>query len=70
MSPQIISEPQVKNRSNPGVPAEEKLFLVEDRYPVAIVASRAVDPVGSPLSTTIDQDEQSTSTSPTKGVEE
>ncbi|GKD79387.1 hypothetical protein Tco_1342008, partial [Tanacetum coccineum] len=34
-------------------------------YPVAIVASRAVDPVGSPSSTTIDQDEQSTSTSPT-----
>ncbi|GJZ93488.1 hypothetical protein Tco_0665553 [Tanacetum coccineum] len=33
--------------------------------PVAIVASRAVDPVGSPSSTTIDQDEQSTSTSPT-----
>ncbi|GJV20270.1 hypothetical protein Tco_1369290 [Tanacetum coccineum] len=33
--------------------------------PVAIVASRAVDPVGSPASTTIDQDEQSTSTSPT-----
>ncbi|GJU41883.1 retrovirus-related pol polyprotein from transposon TNT 1-94 [Tanacetum coccineum] len=32
---------------------------------VAIVASRAVDPVGSPSSTTIDQDEQSTSTSPT-----
>ncbi|GJT39003.1 retrovirus-related pol polyprotein from transposon TNT 1-94 [Tanacetum coccineum] len=32
-------------------------------YPVAIVASRAVDPVGSPSSTTIDQDEQSTSTS-------
>ncbi|GJZ56315.1 retrovirus-related pol polyprotein from transposon TNT 1-94 [Tanacetum coccineum] len=31
----------------------------------AIVASRAVDPVGSPASTTIDQDEQSTSTSPT-----
>ncbi|GJZ02620.1 hypothetical protein Tco_0520581 [Tanacetum coccineum] len=31
----------------------------------AIVASRAVDPVGSPSSTTIDQDEQSTSTSPT-----
>ncbi|GKC81686.1 ALP1-like protein [Tanacetum coccineum] len=30
-----------------------------------IVASRAVDPVGSPSSTTIDQDEQSTSTSPT-----
>ncbi|GKB01587.1 hypothetical protein Tco_0829631 [Tanacetum coccineum] len=34
-------------------------------YQVAIVASRAVDPVGSPSSTTIDQDEQSTSTSPT-----
>ncbi|GJU15612.1 hypothetical protein Tco_1143578 [Tanacetum coccineum] len=33
--------------------------------PVAIVASRAVDPVGSPSSTTNDQDEQSTSTSPT-----
>ncbi|GJW80220.1 hypothetical protein Tco_0144195 [Tanacetum coccineum] len=33
--------------------------------PVAIVASRAVDPVGSPSSTTIDQDEQSTSTLPT-----
>ncbi|GKE12502.1 hypothetical protein Tco_1416053 [Tanacetum coccineum] len=33
--------------------------------PVAIVASRVVDPVGSPSSTTIDQDEQSTSTSPT-----
>ncbi|GJY07456.1 putative zinc finger, CCHC-type containing protein, partial [Tanacetum coccineum] len=33
--------------------------------PVAIVASRAVDPVGSPSSTTIDQDEQSTSTSQT-----
>ncbi|GKB02501.1 hypothetical protein Tco_0830590, partial [Tanacetum coccineum] len=33
--------------------------------PVAIVASRAVDLVGSPSSTTIDQDEQSTSTSPT-----
>ncbi|GJT73586.1 hypothetical protein Tco_1032872 [Tanacetum coccineum] len=33
--------------------------------PVAIVASRAVDPVGSPSSTTIDQDEQSTSTPPT-----
>ncbi|GJX11011.1 retrovirus-related pol polyprotein from transposon TNT 1-94 [Tanacetum coccineum] len=32
--------------------------------PVAIVASRAVDPVGSP-SSNIDQDEQSTSTSPT-----
>ncbi|GJX28825.1 retrovirus-related pol polyprotein from transposon TNT 1-94 [Tanacetum coccineum] len=32
---------------------------------IAIVASRAVDPVGSPSSTTIDQDEQSTSTSPT-----
>ncbi|GKF16182.1 hypothetical protein Tco_0061100, partial [Tanacetum coccineum] len=34
-------------------------------YPVAIVASRAVNPVGSPSSTTIDQDEQSTTTSPT-----
>ncbi|GKD29587.1 retrovirus-related pol polyprotein from transposon TNT 1-94, partial [Tanacetum coccineum] len=33
--------------------------------PVAIVASRAVDPFGSPSSTPIDQDEQSTSTSPT-----
>ncbi|GJT40991.1 hypothetical protein Tco_0940856 [Tanacetum coccineum] len=33
--------------------------------PVAIVTSRAVDPIGSPSSTTIDQDEQSTSTSPT-----
>ncbi|GJY73950.1 hypothetical protein Tco_0478381 [Tanacetum coccineum] len=33
--------------------------------PVAIVASRAVDPVGSPSSTTIDQDEQSLVTSPT-----
>ncbi|GJY99146.1 hypothetical protein Tco_0516576 [Tanacetum coccineum] len=32
---------------------------------VAIVASRAVDPVGSSSSTTIDQDEQSTSTLPT-----
>ncbi|GJU39360.1 hypothetical protein Tco_1192317 [Tanacetum coccineum] len=37
----------------------------EETNPVAIVASRAVDPVGSPSSTTIDQDEQSTSTSPT-----
>ncbi|GJZ83407.1 retrovirus-related pol polyprotein from transposon TNT 1-94 [Tanacetum coccineum] len=37
----------------------------EGTDPVAIVASRAVDPVGSPSSTTIDQDEQSTSTSPT-----
>ncbi|GJW68220.1 hypothetical protein Tco_0122644 [Tanacetum coccineum] len=33
--------------------------------PVAIVASRAVDPVGSPSSTTNDQDEQSTITSQT-----
>ncbi|GJZ14548.1 hypothetical protein Tco_0550225, partial [Tanacetum coccineum] len=37
----------------------------EQFNPVAIVASRAVDPVGSPSSTTIDQDEQSSSTSPT-----
>ncbi|GJV91893.1 hypothetical protein Tco_1539706 [Tanacetum coccineum] len=33
--------------------------------PVAIVALRAVDLIGSPSSTTIDQDEQSTSTLPT-----
>ncbi|GJY32804.1 hypothetical protein Tco_0417273 [Tanacetum coccineum] len=38
---------------------------LQQSNPVAIVASRAVDPVGSPSSTTIDQDEQSTSTSPT-----
>nr|GEZ13064.1 hypothetical protein [Tanacetum cinerariifolium] len=31
----------------------------------AVVASRAVDPAGSPSSTTIDQDVPSTSTSPT-----
>ncbi|GJU51942.1 hypothetical protein Tco_1221497 [Tanacetum coccineum] len=44
-----------------------KLSLILKKYinPVAIVASRAVDLVGSPSSTTIDQDEQSTSTSPT-----
>ncbi|GJZ60073.1 hypothetical protein Tco_0615889 [Tanacetum coccineum] len=42
-----------------------KLNFSNTIYPVAIVASRAVDPVGSPSSTTIDQDEQSTSTSPT-----
>ncbi|GJR61897.1 hypothetical protein Tco_1504059 [Tanacetum coccineum] len=33
--------------------------------PVAVAASRPVDPVGSPLSTTIDQDVPPTSTSPT-----
>ncbi|GJX79857.1 retrovirus-related pol polyprotein from transposon TNT 1-94, partial [Tanacetum coccineum] len=38
---------------------------VVDPVPVAIVASRVVDLVGSPSSTTNDQDEQSTSTSPT-----
>ncbi|GJS73223.1 retrovirus-related pol polyprotein from transposon TNT 1-94 [Tanacetum coccineum] len=42
-----------------------KVDLSNPEDPVAIVASRAVDPVGSPSSTTIDQDEQSTSTSPT-----
>ncbi|GJX47919.1 hypothetical protein Tco_0273109 [Tanacetum coccineum] len=40
-------------------------YISSGLYLVAIVASRAVDPVGSPSSTTIDQDEQSTSTSPT-----
>ncbi|GJU49613.1 hypothetical protein Tco_1219168 [Tanacetum coccineum] len=34
------------------------------QFELAIVVQRAVDPVGSPSSTTIDQDEQSTSTSP------
>ncbi|GKB22705.1 hypothetical protein Tco_0862106, partial [Tanacetum coccineum] len=33
--------------------------------PVAVAAPRAVDPVGSPSSTTIDQDVPSASTSPT-----
>ncbi|GJW19673.1 retrovirus-related pol polyprotein from transposon TNT 1-94 [Tanacetum coccineum] len=40
-------------------------YISSGLYLVAIVASRAVDLVGSPSSTTIDQDEQYTSTSPT-----
>ncbi|GJW87608.1 hypothetical protein Tco_0162948 [Tanacetum coccineum] len=44
--------------------AKADLEVQLSTYLVAIVASRAVDPVGSPSSTTIDQDEQSTSTSP------
>ncbi|GJT11146.1 hypothetical protein Tco_0858188 [Tanacetum coccineum] len=44
--------------------AEEEYYALTYNSGKAIVASRAVDPVGSPSSTTIDQDEQSTSTSP------
>ncbi|GJT58091.1 putative ribonuclease H-like domain-containing protein [Tanacetum coccineum] len=53
---EIISSEPAPSLMTPG-------YISSD--PVAIVASRAVDPVGSPSSTTIDQDEQSTSTSPT-----
>ncbi|GJU09642.1 retrovirus-related pol polyprotein from transposon TNT 1-94 [Tanacetum coccineum] len=52
----------VKNHSLQLSPPTSAL---QQSIPVAIVASRAVDPVGSPSSTTNDQDEQSTSTSPT-----
>ncbi|GJW58880.1 hypothetical protein Tco_0105611 [Tanacetum coccineum] len=39
--------------------------MIDDIYPVAVAAPRPVDPAGSPLSTTIDQDVPSASTSPT-----
>ncbi|GJQ99178.1 retrovirus-related pol polyprotein from transposon TNT 1-94 [Tanacetum coccineum] len=52
----------VKNHSLQLSPPTSTL---QQSNPVAIVASRVVDLVGSPSSTTIDQDEQSTSTSPT-----
>ncbi|GKE67568.1 hypothetical protein Tco_1521729 [Tanacetum coccineum] len=52
----------VKNHSLQLSPPTSTL---QQSNPVTIVASRVVDLVGSPSSTTIDQDEQSTSTSPT-----
>ncbi|GJS66184.1 hypothetical protein Tco_0680748 [Tanacetum coccineum] len=64
MTPGYISSGivQILVSPTPYVPPSKKDY---ESYQVAIVASRAVDPVGSPSSTTIDQDEQSTSTSPT-----
>ncbi|GJY54659.1 putative reverse transcriptase domain-containing protein, partial [Tanacetum coccineum] len=47
----------VKSQKSQSQPREIEVNVLD---PVAIVASRAVDPVGSPSSTTIDQDEQST----------
>ncbi|GKB13596.1 hypothetical protein Tco_0847519 [Tanacetum coccineum] len=52
----------VKNHSLQLLPPTSAL---QQSNPVAIVALRAVDLIGSPSSTTIDQDEQSTSTLPT-----
>ncbi|GJU82031.1 retrovirus-related pol polyprotein from transposon TNT 1-94 [Tanacetum coccineum] len=60
-----LSPPTFALQQSSSVLDNVKVMAPVQINPVAIVASRVVDPVGSPSSTTIDQDEQSTSTSPT-----